>query len=266
MNAPDEWVYGDYAPDPDSKDLVGLKAHWILSCLPSSLSPVVLDFGVGEGKHLHLVRKVRPQARLVGVDVREIHSAVDFEFHRVAPDTPLPFADESFDIVISCDVLEHVRNIQHSLDEICRVLRHGGSFIGFVPMEGGIGPHSFFRLIDPNIFRDTKDHNHAYRRSELRSWLSSRFKIVKLSYSYHFVGSTLDALFFASFKIPGIGTKVENFWRGQENLFYRECATVSKPSMIGKFALLANRTAYWESRLLGNFPFGCIGLHFHVVR
>ena len=33
----------------------------------------VLDYGAGEGKHLHLVRSFKPHARLVGVDIRAPH-------------------------------------------------------------------------------------------------------------------------------------------------------------------------------------------------
>lgn len=263
---PNAWVYGDYAPDPQSHDLPGLKARWILDRLPASTALAVLDYGAGEGKHLDLVRKARPRATLVGVDVRPVRTAVDFEFHLVAPDAALPFADNRFDVVVSCDVLEHVDSCEHSLDEIRRVLRPGGAFIGFVPLEGGFGPHSFFRLIDRDIYRDTKDHNHAYRRRQMLGWLSSRFRIVDLSYSYHLLGATLDALFFASFKLRGIGPRLESFWRGQENPFYRGEAQVSEPSGIGRVVRLANRLAYWESRALRRVPFGAAGLHFHLEK
>jgi len=264
--SPDAWVYGDFAPDPTSRDLVGLKARWLVDQLPANDAPLVLDYGAGEGKHLHLVRKVRPQARLVGVDVREPHTAVDFEFHHVAPNAPLPLADDAFDLVMSCDVLEHVENIEHSLDEIRRVLRSGGSFIGFIPAEGGLGPHALFRLLSPNIYRDTKDHNHAYRRRELLERLASRFRIERLAYSYHPIGATLDAAFFASFKVPGIGPRMEKFWRGRENVFYRGHAAKTKPSLLSRLVQLANGAAYYESRLLKHLPFGAKGLHFHVVK
>jgi SAM-dependent methyltransferase len=266
-SATDSWVYGDFTPDPDSRDLVGLKARWIVERLPKHQRPLVLDFGAGEGKHLQLVRKVLPDARLVGVDIRDVHGTRDFEFCRVAPDAALPFAPDRFDVVISCDVLEHVDDIERSLEEIRRVLRPGGAFIGFVPLEGGPGPHAFFRLIDPNIYRDTKDHQHAYRRGEMRRLLSSRFRIIKLSYSYHFLGSLLDAVFFASFRFPGFGSRMEEFWRGQENVFYRGGgAQESRPSLMVRVSRLANRAAYWESRVLSDFPFGCIGLHFHLEK
>ncbi len=226
----------------------------------------MLDYGAGEGKHLHLVRKVKPLARLVGVDIRQPHTAVDFEFHLVAPNSTLPLGDDTFDFVISCDVLEHVESIEHSLDEIHRVLRSGGSFIGFVPAEGGFGAHALFRLLDPYIYRDTKDHNHAYTRRELLKWFSSRFRIVRLAYSYHLIGATMDATFFASFKIPRFGPRIERFWRGQENDFYRTPAAQTKPSLANRLVQLANRVAYYESRFLKNCSLGAKGLHFHVVK
>jgi SAM-dependent methyltransferase len=263
---PDAWIYGDFAPDPTSRDLVGLKARWLLEHLPAMDAPSVLDYGAGEGKHLHLVRKVKPQARLVGVDIRKPHSAVDFEFHQVAPNAPLPLTDNAFDLVISCDVLEHVESIEQALDEIHRILRVGGSFIGFVPAEGGIGPHALFRFLDPNIYRDTKDHNHAYTRRELLKWFSSRFRIIRLSYSYHLIGATLDAAFFASFKIPGLGPRMEKYWRGQENYLYRTPAAKTKPSAVSRLVQLGNRAAYFESTLLRNVSLGAKGMHFHVVK
>jgi SAM-dependent methyltransferase len=265
--SPDNWVYGDFAPDPASRDLPGLKARWLVEQLPAADAPVVLDYGAGEGKHLHLVRTVRPQARLVGVDIRAAHTAVDFEFHQVAANAPLPFAAGSYDLVISCDVLEHVENIDQSLDEIHRVLRSGGSFIGFVPAEGGPGPHALFRFLNPDIYRDTKDHGHAYTRRELLELFARRFRIVRLAYSYHLIGATLDATFFASFKIPLLGARMEGFWRGQENDIYRARAVAqTKRSVASRLVQLANVAAYHESMLLRNCPFGAKGLHFHLEK
>jgi SAM-dependent methyltransferase len=259
---PNEWTYGDYTPNPLSRDLIGLKANWILSRLPANQTPVVLDFGAGEGKYLHLIRSVRPGAKLVGIDVRAPRTPVDFEFHLISGDSLLPFSDNLFDLIVSCDVLEHVANVEKSLDEIHRVLRPKGVFVGFVPLEGGFGPHGFFRLFDPHIYRDTKDHRHAYTRDEMLNLMTARFSAVSFSYSYHFLGGSLDAVFFASFKFPGIGGRMESFWRGQENSFYHEDSTPGKPSLVGRLAHMANRIAYWESSLLSRVPFGASGLHF----
>jgi SAM-dependent methyltransferase len=257
-----EWVYGDYTPNPLSRDLIGLKASWILSRLPLEGTPLVLDFGAGEGKCLQLIRSVRPGARLIGTDLRAPRTGVDFEFHLIAENSALPFPDDFFDIIVSCDVLEHVENVGRSLDEIHRVLRPKGAFIGFVPLEGGLGPHGFFRFFDPDIYLDTKDHRHAYTRGEMLNLMSARFSVAAVSYSYHLLGGSLDAAFFASFRLPGIGPRVEQFWRGQENSFYRKDSTTDNGSWIAKLAHFANRIAYWESSLLRRVAFGASGLHF----
>jgi SAM-dependent methyltransferase len=259
---PDGWVYGDYMPNPHSRDLIGLKASWILSRLPAAPNPVVLDFGAGEGKYLHLIRSVRPQAKLIGIDIRTPRTAVDFEFHLALEGSILPFAENAFDIVVSCDVLEHVASVGRALEEIHRVLRPGGLFIGFVPLQGGFGPHGFFRLFDPDIYFDTLDHRHAYGRAEMQNLMTAKFATSAFSYSYHFLGGSLDAIFFASFKFPGIGRRMESFWRGQENSFYRGDSTIDKPSLLGRITRFANRIAYWESSLLRRVPFGASGLHF----
>ena len=219
---PDTWVYGDYAPDPMKRDLPGLKAKWLMECLPAALNPLVLDYGVGEGKHLHLVRKIRPGARLVGVDVREPHTPKDFEFGKIDSTGRVPFADDTFDLVLSFDVLEHAEDVKGSLDEIRRVLRPGGSFVGFVPAEGGVGPHGFFRLLNSAIYRDTKDHGHAYTRRELSDELSSRFRIVGLAYSYHFIRLSAGCVVLCELQVADHrGPRLEAFWRGQENAIYR---------------------------------------------
>lgn len=60
----------------------------------------------------------------------------------------LPFPDESFDIVMSNQVLEHVNDERMAVSETYRVLKPGGSFIGSVPHVSPIHlePHDFRRF------------------------------------------------------------------------------------------------------------------------
>lgn len=262
---PNSWIYGDHS-NPKRRDLIGLKAAWIVRRLSVRRGLSVLDYGCGEGKHLRLIKQVAPDAALVGVDIRHLHSTPEFEFHRLSPLEPLPFADKSFDVVISCDVLEHVDSIDYSLDEIYRVLRPQGAFIGFVPLEGGLKPHSFFRLINSDLYRDTKDHEQYLTNGEMRGLLAARFEILRLEYSSHFLGGTMDAVFFASFKLPHVGAKIEKFWRGSDNDFYRWSERDSKHSLLGWLLKLGNTIAYFELTLLRNVSTSACGLHFHVVK
>ncbi len=47
--------------------------------------------------------------------------------------TRLPFADDSFDVVITSEVLEHIQNDVAAIAEMVRVLKPGGTFAGTVP-------------------------------------------------------------------------------------------------------------------------------------
>ncbi len=51
----------------------------------------------------------------------------------------LPFADETFDVVVMSEVLEHMDDDRAALDEALRVLRRGGLFVITVPNRGPFG-------------------------------------------------------------------------------------------------------------------------------
>lgn len=96
----------------------------------------VLDVGCGGG--FVSEEFARLGSRVVGVDPSEVsidtarrHAAeaglhVDY---RVGHGENLPVADGEFDLVIACDVLEHVSDLQRVLVEISRSLRPGGVFL-----------------------------------------------------------------------------------------------------------------------------------------
>jgi SAM-dependent methyltransferase len=103
-------------------------------CVPEGSQ--VLDFGCGDGSHigtyLHSI-----QRDYTGVDISlaavDICRARGLRASQYIPDNPLPFESESFDVVAAFEVLEHLFEPQKSVDEIRRVLRTGGKFIGSVP-------------------------------------------------------------------------------------------------------------------------------------
>jgi SAM-dependent methyltransferase len=253
-------------PDPTRRDLVGLKANWIAQRITKCSPRQVLDYGCGEGKYLQLIHFLEPNAALVGVDIQPLHSEKNFEFKRIESIGPLPFADCRFDVVISCDVLEHVQSIEHSLNEIQRVLRPGGAFVGFVPLEGGFSPYTLFRAFSPNLYRDTKDHVRNLTKHEMLASLSARFRIIKLAYSYHLLGACMDASFFACFRLPVVGRKIENFWRGTENPIYRQLNGHRTFSLPKQLIAVCSKLSYYESLLLRNVSIGASGLHFHVQK
>jgi SAM-dependent methyltransferase len=94
----------------------------------------VLDLGCRYGA---LTRAYLEGNDVVGVDVDRDALAeaakLGIETRWADADAPLPFADESFDVVVAGELLEHVRNPRRLVVESTRVLRAGGTFVGSVP-------------------------------------------------------------------------------------------------------------------------------------
>lgn len=96
----------------------------------------ILDFGCftgGRGVHW---AKQYGIARLYGCDINPIYiqaasefatrSGIPNEYKVLNDDGTLPFPDEIVDTVVTFDVLEHVDDVERSMNEMLRVLRPGG--------------------------------------------------------------------------------------------------------------------------------------------
>ena len=112
---------------------------------PYTVGKDVLDFGCGTGYGTHSLAK---DARsIVGVDIsteaidaarREFldensKERLDYRVIDTIEQAPLPFEDDSFDTVVSFQVVEHVHDVDLYLSEIRRVLRPGGVFVCATP-------------------------------------------------------------------------------------------------------------------------------------
>ena len=103
------------------------------------LSPAgcVLDVGCGTEELMRLVQSHHPQATLVGIDVTPEMIAVTREKFQHVPRVrlclaeaeALPFAAESFEAVVSCNMLHHVHAIDQLFRECARVLRPQGQLV-----------------------------------------------------------------------------------------------------------------------------------------
>ncbi|MBC8083237.1 MAG: class I SAM-dependent methyltransferase, partial [Hymenobacter sp.] len=96
----------------------------------------ILEIGCSGGPLLQRLRATG-YSDLTGIDVSEAGIAVAQQ--RGIPNvscmdgTELIFADESFDLVVASDVLEHIKDEAQALREWARVLRPGGQLLVFVP-------------------------------------------------------------------------------------------------------------------------------------
>jgi SAM-dependent methyltransferase len=102
---------------------------------PRSRPIVVLDFGCGTGAFLEDLDRFGAVSA-VDADPSAVafcHARGRTEVALAPPGTPLPFADGSFDLVTSLDVIEHIDDDVAALTEVRRVLRPDGHLLVAVP-------------------------------------------------------------------------------------------------------------------------------------
>ncbi len=95
----------------------------------------VLDFGSGSGQLLPLLHERFPNAALHATDImaRPETLAADIMWHRGDLNLAAPIANESFDLIVAAEVIEHLENPRHMIREFFRLLRPGGAAVLSTP-------------------------------------------------------------------------------------------------------------------------------------
>lgn len=134
----------------------------------------ILDAGCGTGM---LLKELETLGVCYGIDISQM--AVDFCKKRgignvqIADATNIPYPDNTFDIALALDVIEHIKDDEGALKEIYRVLKPQGMAIIAVP--------AFMFLW--GITDVISQHYRRYALSELRKKIEDRrFSIIRSSY------------------------------------------------------------------------------------
>ena len=150
--------------------------------LPIRSGDFVLDLGCGEGRHV-MAAACHLDVNVFGVDLNEedlllarikqkeviIKEGSVAKF--LAGDAlSLPFENDSFDIVICSEVLEHIRDYQSVLKEIERVLRGGGFFCASVPRRW---PEKICWALSREYHEVPGGHIHIFSAGQLRREIES---------------------------------------------------------------------------------------------
>lgn len=110
----------------------------LIECAAVQKGQRILEFGVGTASLSILLKQIHPLPEVIGVDVdpevlriarQKIEKSGVFIEVEQYDGSILPFADQSFDRVVTCLVLHHLDPEQkrQSLHEMRRVLKPGGS-------------------------------------------------------------------------------------------------------------------------------------------
>jgi ubiquinone/menaquinone biosynthesis C-methylase UbiE len=165
--------------------------------LPTMRGTRLLDLGCGAGRHAF--EAARRGARVVALDtdrseleqVAAVAAAMDeagelpigSSIRTASGDaTAMPFADDSIDVVIAAEVLEHIPADQRAMNEIARVLRPGGTVAATVPAWL---PERICWLLSDDYHNVPGGHLRIFTRNELETKLQRAGLVVGAHHHAH---------------------------------------------------------------------------------
>lgn len=104
----------------------------------------VLDIGCGP-QAVPVYLETHPPERCAGIDPLPPFDRHPFVFREAFCES-IPWPDDSFEVVTCATSLDHVFDLDRSLDEICRVLVPGGVFLLWVAFIDGAAPYDVDRV------------------------------------------------------------------------------------------------------------------------
>ncbi len=116
----------------------------------------VLDAGAGRGRYRHLFSHCEYRSHDFGQEPETIGNYTQLDYQ--SDILSIPVVDESFDVVLCTEVLEHVPFPIETVQELARVLRPGGQLLLTAPLGsflhqepyhyyGGYTPHWYKRFL-----------------------------------------------------------------------------------------------------------------------
>lgn len=171
----------------------------------------MLDLGCGEGRHIFGVMEKFPDLKCIGLDphIESLDKAFEgLKFLESISNTKtnflsgsaysLPFSDDSFDLVVCSEVLEHLHDYKDAIKEINRVLKPGGQFLASVPAEF---PEKICWLLSEAYQNQPGGHLRIFKKNELIKEVAEHNFSFESSQRFHSIHSAywwLRCLFWKS--------------------------------------------------------------------
>jgi ubiquinone/menaquinone biosynthesis C-methylase UbiE len=157
----------------------------IESLLPEKAERI-LDVGCGEGHHMRSVGALHPEAVMTGIDVADASWLA--AWHRNPAETDpipgqvatgdavaLPFPDDTFDLILALEVLEHLTDPRSAVAELARVA--SDTVVISVPWEPVWRTGNLLRGRYVTALGNTPGHLQHFSRRKLLRMVGERFEI-----------------------------------------------------------------------------------------
>ena len=145
-------------------------------------SGTMLDVGCGEGRHIFGIMQNYPEMKCIGLDMDDdslIKAEEGYEFFESISNAgaeflkgsaySLPFQNNSLDLIICSEVLEHLHDYNDAVKEIHRVLKPGGKFYASVPASW---PEKICWALSKDYQNQPGGHLRIFNQSKLVSEIS----------------------------------------------------------------------------------------------
>lgn len=143
----------------------------------------VLDVGCGEGFTLNRFRKANIGKDLIGVDTSQ--RAIELgrkQFPHLnlkeGSAYKLPFKDNTFDLVLCLEVLEHLENPEKALEELCRVSKK--YCIISVPNEPWFRFANFIRGKNLKRWGNDIEHINHWSTGAFKKFIGKKAKVISV--------------------------------------------------------------------------------------
>jgi len=177
-------LYASYLKTRSFKSFV-FRKYILYPFLFRSINGAILDVGCEIGDFL----RYKPEAKGCDINPLLVKSLCNEGYDvSLIQDNLLPYENNSFDVVILDNVIEHIEDPEDIVNEITRILKKGGVFVVGVPGKEG--------------FRNDDDHKVFYDERILSDLLENfellRFKYMPFKFLFNFLSNK-----FSTFSIYG---------------------------------------------------------------
>lgn len=148
----------------------------------------ILDIGCGEGGLINSLKKKNKKTYFYGVDIsseninkcKQSCNPKNSSF-KVGKAEKLDFEDDYFDKIYCTEVLEHVGDIDKSMNEITRVLKKGGILTLTVPIKES---EDILKELNPGYLNQA-GHNRIFSKNDILLLLEKNNFLIKEYSSYN---------------------------------------------------------------------------------